>query len=130
MHSLLTLVGREVHGEASGSCPCASRQITGVHQQITLNRATVAGLKLNDGKTDQIVFDADLKGFGFRMRLDGARAHRSWIIQYRNKGGGTRRLKIGDYPTVSADQARIYWEARDGVSAALELAAHQNALQK
>jgi hypothetical protein len=76
------------------------------HQQITLNRATVAGLKLKGGKTDQIVFDADLKGFGFRMRLDGARSHRSWIIQYRNKGGGTRRLKIGDYPTVSADQAR------------------------
>jgi integrase len=76
------------------------------HQQITLNRATVAGLKLKGGKTDQIVFDADLKGFGFRMRLDGVRLHRSWIIQYRNKGGGTRRLKIGDYLTVSAEQAR------------------------
>jgi integrase len=74
-------------------------------QHITLDRATVAGLKLDDGKTDQIVFDADMKGFGFRMRRDGVRLRRSWIVQYRIKGR-TRRFRIGDYPTITADQAR------------------------
>ena len=74
-------------------------------QQHTLDRTTVAGFELDDGKDDQIFFDADEKGFGFRMRLDGTRLRRSWIVQYRIKGR-TRRAKIGDYPTVSADQAR------------------------
>ena len=48
-------------------------------QQITLDRSTVAKLKLDDGKSDQIFFDADLKGFGFRLRLDGTRERRGWI---------------------------------------------------
>jgi integrase len=76
------------------------------HQQhITLDRATVAKLKLDARKTDQIIFDADDKGFGFRLRQDGDRLRRSWIVQYRIKGR-TRRFKLGDYPTVTADQAR------------------------
>ena len=74
-------------------------------RQQTLDRMTVASLKLDKDKTDQIFFDADEKGFGFRLRQDGDRLRRSWVVQYR-KGGHTRRFKIGDYPTVSADQAR------------------------
>src|SRR6516164_8669873 len=74
-------------------------------QQITLDRSTVARLKLDDGKSDQIFFDADDHGFGLRIRADGGRQRQSWIVQYRIKGR-TRRAKIGDYPTVSADQAR------------------------
>ena len=74
-------------------------------RQQTLDRTTVASLKLDDGKTDQIIFDADEKGFGFRLRQDGDRLRRSWVVQYRIKGR-TRRFKIGDYPTVSADAAR------------------------
>jgi len=75
------------------------------HQQQTLDRATVARLALDKGKTDQIIFDADMKGFGFRLRKDGDRLRRSWIVQYRIKRH-TRRFKLGDYPTVTADQAR------------------------
>jgi integrase len=74
-------------------------------QQQTLDRATVVKLKLDEGKSDQIFFDADLKGFGFRVRHDGARLRQSWVVQYRIKGR-TRRLRIGDYPTINADQAR------------------------
>ena len=74
-------------------------------QQITLDRSTVARLKLDDGKSDQIFFDADDHGFGLRIRADGGRQRQSWIVQYRVKGR-TRRAKIGDYPTVSPDQAR------------------------
>jgi integrase len=46
-----------------------------------------------------------MKGFGFRMRLDGARLRRTWVVQYRIRNR-TRRLRIGDYPTITADQAR------------------------
>jgi integrase len=70
-----------------------------------LNRTTVAALKLDAGKTDQIFFDSDETGFGFRLRQDGDRLRRSWVVQYRIKGR-TRRFKVGDYPTVTADQAR------------------------
>jgi integrase len=74
-------------------------------QQITLDRETVAALKLDDGKTDQIVFDSEMKGFGFRLRSDGGPLRRSWIVQYRVKGR-TRRFKIGAYPTIKAEKAR------------------------
>ena len=39
------------------------------------------------------------------MRRDGVRLRRSWIVQYRIKGR-TRRFRIGDYPTINAEQAR------------------------
>ncbi len=74
-------------------------------KQSTLDRATVAKLALADGKSDQIVFDTDLIGFGFRMRGDGGRVRRSWVIQYKVRNR-TRRIKIGDFPTLNADQAR------------------------
>jgi integrase len=74
-------------------------------QHITLNRATVARLALPRGKSDQIVFDGDLPGFGFRMRADTDRVRRSWVVQYKVKNR-TRRIKLGDYPTINADEAR------------------------
>ena len=74
-------------------------------QDITLDRATVAKLKLDDGKSDQIVFDSDLVGLGFRMRADSGRVRRSWVVQYKVRGR-TRRIKLGDFPTINADQAR------------------------
>jgi integrase len=77
----------------------------GSQQQISLDRATVAKLKLDDGKTDQIFFDADLRGFGYRLRNDGGRLRRTWIVQYRVRTR-TRRLKIGDGAKLNADQAR------------------------
>ena len=41
--------------------PIARRALTMAQQQISLDRATVAKLKLDAGKTDQIFFDADLR---------------------------------------------------------------------
>jgi integrase len=67
---------------------------------VRLDAQTVAELELTDGKTDQIFFDDDLSGFGFRIRAGGKR---SFICQYR-VAGRTRRQTIGT--RVSADQAR------------------------
>jgi integrase len=74
-------------------------------QQISLDRATIAKLKLDAGKTDQIWFDADLRGFGYRIRNDGGRVRGSWIVQYKMRGR-TRRLKLGDAVKLKADEAR------------------------
>jgi integrase len=59
--------------------------------------------KLAPGQTDKIIFDEDIGRFGLRIRSSGSRV---WIVQYRNSGGATRRLKIGETRVVSADQAR------------------------
>ena len=67
---------------------------------MKLNAKTVAELALSDGKTDQIFFDEDLPGFGFRIRAGG---RRSFVVQYR-AAGRTRRQTIGT--RVGAEQAR------------------------
>jgi integrase len=76
------------------------------HQhRIILNRQTVAGLKLPDGKSEKFYWDGALKGFALRLRYDGFRLNKSWIAQYRVKGR-TRRLKLGDVAKLNADEAR------------------------
>jgi integrase len=56
-------------------------------------------------KSDHIVFDEGIAGFGLRKR-DG---RHSWLFQYAIGGGAeriTRRIKIGDYPALSPAKAR------------------------
>ena len=103
LYLLLTGVGRKYLWEAPGIFPDDSHSTGGVND--SLDRATVAKLRLDAGKGDQIFFDADLRGFGYRLRNDGGRLRRTWIVQYRVKGR-TRRLKIGDGAKLNADQAR------------------------
>jgi integrase len=56
-------------------------------------------------KSDYIVFDDEIAGFGLRFR-DG---RNSWVFQYAIGAGAeriTRRIKIGDYPALSPARAR------------------------
>jgi integrase len=53
-----------------------------------------------DGVKERIVFDDELKGFGFRLQGDS----RTWIVQYR-AGLKQRRLKVGPWPAVSPSKA-------------------------
>lgn len=69
---------------------------------MKLSNATVAGLKLPDGKTEIIVFDDTLPGFGLRIRSGGKR---TWIAQYR-VGTKQRRLSLGTVEALDAAQAR------------------------
>jgi integrase len=72
---------------------------------MKLTANAVAALKL-DGKTDLIVFDDDMRGFGFRLRLSaGGKMLKSWIVQYK-RGGMSRRILIGSAEVLSAAQAR------------------------
>jgi len=69
---------------------------------VALTRAAARKLTLPIGKLDHVFWDDSLTGFG--LRLQGAK--RTWIIQYRDNGGTTRRLTIGNAAVLEADEAR------------------------
>src|SRR6516162_10339208 len=62
----------------------------------------IGKLKLPAGKSDWIVFDDDLPGFGLRIRAGGKR---TWIAQYR-LGKKQRRLPLGTVKERSLADAR------------------------
>ena len=69
---------------------------------MKLTKATVETLKLPAGKSETIVFDETLPGFGLRIRAGGKR---TWIAQYR-LGSKQRRLTLGTVETLDPDKAR------------------------
>lgn len=60
------------------------------------------GVKLPVGKSDHIVFDEDIPGFGIRLREGGSR---TWIYQYRI-GSKQRRMVLGSAKSVPLSSAR------------------------
>ena len=66
-----------------------------------LTKTLAESLKVEAGK-DRIVWDADLKGFGLRVRPSG----KTYMIQYRNADGSSRRMALGKHPVLNPEQAR------------------------
>ncbi len=67
-----------------------------------LTKRTVDALKPRPGR-DLVVFDSELSGFGIRVKPSG---RKSYLIQYRNAGGRSRRLTIAGHGRLTAEEAR------------------------
>ena len=81
--------------------------------KVKLTKRFVEALPV--GEKDRIVFDGDLPGFGVRVMPSG---RRFFLVQYRHEGR-TRRVMIGQYGPITAEQARnkalrLLGEARTG----------------
>lgn len=71
-----------------------------------LTKRVVDAIRPDPAGKDVFVWDAGdgaLKGFGIRMKPSGAA---SYLVQYRNKEGRTRRLVVGKVSTLTPDEAR------------------------
>jgi integrase len=74
---------------------------------MRLTAKAVGALTLPVGKTDMIVFDGEVRGFGFRLRAGaGGKVLKSWVCQYK-RGGGTRRMLLGSAAVLGAEAARL-----------------------
>src|SRR5215510_7466127 len=60
---------------------------------------------------DTLYRDSELKGFALRVKPSGAR---TWVVQYRNSAGRTRKLKLGKVGTLTPEEARS--EAREALA--------------
>jgi integrase len=69
---------------------------------MRLTRPALASLAIPPGRSELIVFDDTLPGFGIRLRTGGKRV---WIAQYR-MGQKQRRVTIGSVEALDPDQAR------------------------
>ncbi len=67
-----------------------------------LTKRTIDTLK-PDRRRDAFQWDGELRGFGVRVKPSGTK---TFIIQYRNAEGRTRRCVIGQYGVLTVEQAR------------------------
>jgi len=66
-----------------------------------ITKRTVEALR--PGERDVVAWDDRLRGFGVRVKPSGVR---SYLIQYRNKHGRSRRLTLGEHGKITAEKAR------------------------
>ncbi|RYC29339.1 DUF4102 domain-containing protein [Lichenibacterium minor] len=69
---------------------------------MRLTKGNLGKLTLPVGKSEALIFDEDLPGFGLRIRAGGKR---TWVAQYRI-GTKQRRITLGTPETVEPDEAR------------------------
>ena len=77
---------------------------------MRLTAATIRTLTLPPGKSDHIFFDADLPGFGLRVRATGGK---TWMVQYAI-AGRTRRMVLG--PPAVLDPGKARETAKDSLA--------------
>ena len=68
---------------------------------MKLTKKSIDAIK-PDGE-DRIYWDDELRGFGLRLKQSGLR---SFLIQFRNRQGRSRRLTVGNYGRLTPEEAR------------------------
>jgi integrase len=71
------------------------------HLNMKLTKRAIDALK-PDG-LDHVHWDDELRGFGLRIKQSGLK---SFLIQFRNRQGRSRRLTVGQYGRMTPDEAR------------------------
>jgi integrase len=66
-------------------------------------KPTVAKMACLLGRTETFYWDKNCRGLGVRCLESGKR---SWVFQYRDAGGHTRRMGVGDLTVIDLDTAR------------------------
>ena len=66
-------------------------------------KITVRRMQCPPERAEGFFWDASCRGFGIRALRSG---RRSWIYQYRDEHGRTRRIVLGDMSAVSLEDAR------------------------
>src|SRR5215831_1807226 len=96
-HSMGCISGNKTEGGCSPYAPHRTRE----PPSMKLTTDTVAKLKLPPGKTEHVVWDNDISGFGVRLREHSA----TYFFRYRH---GTRqpRITIGTVTAITNAKAR------------------------
>lgn len=66
-------------------------------------KATIRGLRCPPGRQEAFFWDQKCRGLGLRALKSG---RRTWVYQYRDFNGRTRRLAMGDVSSVTLEVAR------------------------
>ena len=69
----------------------------------TFTKITVPKMRCHPGRSETFFWDASCHGFGMRTLSSG---RRTWVYQYRDEHGRTRRIALGDVSAVSLEAAR------------------------
>ena len=72
-------------------------------EPCAFTKATVRKLQCPAGRAEAFFWDAACRGFGVRALKSG---RRSWVFQYRDRHGRTRRIALGDLTAVALEDAR------------------------
>ena len=80
-----------------------------------ITKRSVDALEPQAGR-DVFGWDSELRGFGIRVKPSGVK---TFLIQYRNAGGRTRRLVLGRYGALAPEVARDLAQAVNRVDSAM-----------
>lgn len=78
-----------------------------------ISKRTVDGQAPEQGR-DVFLWDSELRGFGVRVRASGSK---TYLVQYRNAEGRSRRIVLGRHGVVTAEQARLLAKQKLGAIA-------------